>query len=251
MNTNVKVIRSGHEYLSSQTGKVPKLLVGCGHLTQQQSFYPKGDDDGCDFRGQLMHQHREWYTVDRDPKRCPDLLGHVENSHTLSYLVDQFSEKMRVVYVEGWSFQSENFYQMACNILQSNGAFIYPLDTNNSPQHLGQIYQLASRTGFDPQFSWMIHNPINHHDLRRAMKKFPFAHSIEEIDNRSLYEQLIIVAQEQEDLQKVMDYKLKYVSGSLKQFFNNLKRLSNIDTDLGWSLSFEYNRDDYIILTKK
>ena len=86
----MEVLTSPENYLSYTNN--PKLLLFCGHITNEDEthFYQPMDesypdpgwtrdedtdidnDDGTNLRGNFMHQHFGWYTVDRDVRKYPD-----------------------------------------------------------------------------------------------------------------------------------------------------------------------------------
>jgi len=233
------------EYLK-QT-KEPKLLLCCGHLKDQSVYYPPtAVDDGKDLRGHPMHEHVGWYTVDKDKGRCPDYVADLEDDAVLTYLTHVFHKCLKVIYVEGWSFQSVAFHRMAYQTLRPGGVLLYSLEQNKTPWHISQLKETLSSVGFDLANISFFHNPfaeISHRSLRKAIMCYPNIKMIEEIDNRDLLRKLI----ETDEQINTFAYKVHFLTGEIPKFLNYLKKLSQIDPFLGWGLSYEYCRHDYVV----
>jgi hypothetical protein len=217
-------------------------------------YYPKHDvDDGKDMHGELMHGHQGWYTIDTNPEKHPDLVANLDKREVLDYLSATFHDVIKVIYVEGWSFHSTAFYKMAYSILKPGGVLLHTLGLNKSRGHLTELKSTILSAGFDPSQTWFLHNPIadvcyDRLALRKVYSLLPYTQRIEEIDNHDVYQRLIDTLDNTSSLKFV--YKVEYATGSIPQLLNGLKRLSSIDPELGWCISFDHNRHDYAVITK-
>ena len=166
--------RSIEDYLSKTDD--PKLLLCCGHLRNCSDFYNVREDDGCDLRGQFMHGHQNWYTVDKDPGRYPDLIADLQDPEVLTYLSEILHDCLKIVYVEGWSFHSVKFHEMAYKTLKKGGILLYSLGQNKTPGHIMELKDTLMKAGFDLNKLYFFHNPfteISKYGLRRTLMHYP------------------------------------------------------------------------------
>jgi hypothetical protein len=201
-----------------------------------------------------MHGHQNRYTVDKDPGRYPDLIADLQDPEVLTYLSEILHDCLKIVYVEGWSFHSVKFHEMAYKTLKKGGILLYSLGQNKTPGHIMELKDTLMKAGFDLNKLYFFHNPfteISKYGLRRALMQYPTVNTIEEINNKDLLSTLCKISSIDEyEKRNVFVYKVEYMTGVLPKFLDILKKLSHIDPFLGWGLSYEYYRHDYFVIEK-
>lgn len=262
----MEVHQSPMNYLNQNNN--PKLLLFCGHITPSYHyrFYQPIDenyshsgwirdentgtdnDDGLNLRGDFMHQHRGWYTVDQDIRKYPDLVANLYQQETIDYLSNEFGDRMNIVYLEGWE---TNLFQLAYNVLKPGG-FLVSCIVHTGPVHMNELYNNLSSAGFDL-------NRFNLYDfrficqqsrrIREAIQQLPPVDRIEEINLVDLIAQIISNAEyyypeEVPIIQNAIDNQSIYTT------LTNLSIFSQIHPSLGWGLSFEHRRCYYFWIQK-
>jgi SAM-dependent methyltransferase len=240
----------------------PKLLLCCGHPTAEvyHHNYTLIDDrlidDGLNLRGEFAHNHEGWYTIDKNEQLNPDLVGDIESEQVITTISTKFKNLVDIVYIEGWIFYSTRLYQMIYDILKSGGLLLCSLGNNKAPQHIEEFKHILYNSGFDIGKLSILHNPlssIDKHCLRNVIQNLPKVSSINDINNKDIYDKLCELEVKKARIYGkniIFLYKILYMTGEIPRFLNELKKLSLIDSNLSWGLSYEHNRHDYFIIMK-
>lgn len=244
---SMKINRSVENYLQNTDN--PRLLLACGHIKRPNRDLKNTE---IDLRGQFLHDHTGWYTIDSDPMVNPDMVANLENPSVLDYLSLVFRNCLNVIYVEGWFFTTGEFFRMIHSTLVTGGTFIQSIGKNSTPQHLTNYVDVVLLAGFTKQ-EIVLKSFSTLSGILSSVRKAQI-HNLETLTDDDFFKNLLSVTQRGsiEELSiRFARLRLDGTGGDLKKVLDDLKLLYKIDPFLGYGLSYEFDRwQCYMLLIK-
>lgn len=203
--------------------------------------------------GDSDHHHRGWYTIDQDPRCCPDLLMDLTNRDSLIEFAKMASQAFEFVYVEGWSFYTVQFFQMIHQVLRSGGHCLMTIGSS-SP---GEMLRIVEEGGFSPQQVQFMFFPFLHQYQNQIRRAFATTRNTMDssmnscmnscmnpyLDAKTFVQRLIETTPIEEQLTTtILSYRIAVVNCCLQKELDHLRMI-------GFVPSFEYNRMSYLWLT--
>jgi hypothetical protein len=175
-----------------------------------------------------------------NPKMNPDLVANIYDENVLSYLSSIFKERLSVVYIEGWRIDGINIHKTIYNILKNGGKLIYTLGQQFSQMYREiQTHDIVT-SGFQPMnISFLSSDFLYYYygQIRGAITQT-------ETRNEEVYKKLI---QSENDPRLLFNYKVARLSGEFNKAIDMLRLL---DSYIGGEVSFEHDRQCYVVITK-
>jgi hypothetical protein len=168
-----------------------------------------------------------------------------------STMADQSFE---LIYVEGWSFHTADFFQMIHQVLRDDGHFLMTLGKQISPAYRQELYECVGGVGFSPTGILFMNFPLltQIHQAGGLGKRLTFpvpstASLLNPLLEVPMAEKLVRNLIDQtppEDRQLVLWYKIALVGGRLQKELDQLDSL----VQLGFDPSFDHDRVGYVLI---